>query len=245
MKEEGVTSLARYKFENYVKEIYYDSDTNVALLSGAPFDDPSWWLLSNEQIVKARELINNVAGSRRLLAHSVITPKQPGWMEEVDKAIERLQARFLEVLHDRRSAGARPKFPWRLDDEQLMYPFYEKAVKAGINTLCIHKGLLPPDYEKSFAGVWEYATTWDIRKAAKDWPQMNFVIYHSALRAFLEQPDNELGGVRADRPHPLGDRSRGNPAEIRRHQRLCRARHVLCELGGSAIRSSAPRWSAR
>jgi hypothetical protein len=87
MKEEGVDSLARYKFQNYVKEVYYDSDTNMALLSGAPFDDPSWWLLSNEQIVKARELINDFAGSRRLLAHSVITPKQPGWMEEVDKAI--------------------------------------------------------------------------------------------------------------------------------------------------------------
>ena len=42
MKEEGVTSLARYKFQNYVKEIYYDSDTSLALLSGAPFDDPSW-----------------------------------------------------------------------------------------------------------------------------------------------------------------------------------------------------------
>jgi len=41
MKEEGVSSLARYKFQNYVKEIYYDSDTNLALLSGAPFDDPS------------------------------------------------------------------------------------------------------------------------------------------------------------------------------------------------------------
>jgi len=27
-----------------------------------------------------------------------------------------------------------------------MYPFYDKAVKAGITTLCIHKGLLPPDY---------------------------------------------------------------------------------------------------
>src|SRR5262249_30321312 len=57
MKEEGVSSLARYKFQNYVKEIYYDSDTSLALLSGAPFDDPSWWLLSNEQIVKAREII--------------------------------------------------------------------------------------------------------------------------------------------------------------------------------------------
>jgi len=97
MKEEGVSSLGRYKFQNYVKEIFYDSDTSLALLSGAPFDDPSWWLLSNEQIVKAREIINDFAGSRRLLAHSVITPKQPGWMEEVDKAI-------VEVLYDRRSA---------------------------------------------------------------------------------------------------------------------------------------------
>ena len=106
MKEEGVSSLARYKFQNYVKEIYYDSDTNMALLSGAPFDDPSWWLLSNEQIVKSRELIDDFAGSRRLLAHSVITPKQPGWMEKSDKAIEVYNQKFLEVLYDRRSACA-------------------------------------------------------------------------------------------------------------------------------------------
>ena len=62
-----------------------------------------------------------------------------------------------------------------------MYPFYEKAVKSGINTICIHKGLLPADYQKSWAGVWEYNSVWDVGKAAKDWPQMNFVIYHSAL----------------------------------------------------------------
>jgi len=36
-----------------VKEIYYDSDTSLALLSGAPFDDPSWWFLSNQQIAQA------------------------------------------------------------------------------------------------------------------------------------------------------------------------------------------------
>jgi predicted TIM-barrel fold metal-dependent hydrolase len=81
------------------------------------------------------------------------------------------------------------KFPWRLDDEALMYPFYDKAVKAGITTICIHKGLLPPDYEKSYAGVWKYATAEDIGKAAKDWPQMNFVMYHACLRPAFEQPD--------------------------------------------------------
>jgi predicted TIM-barrel fold metal-dependent hydrolase len=187
MKEEGL-SLARYKFQNYVKEIYYDSDTNLALLSGAPFDDPSWWLLSNEQIVKAREMINDFAGLRRLLAHTVITPKQPGWMDEVDKAI----AVYKPDSWKSYTIGdplAPSKYPWRLDDEAVMYPFYEKSLKAGISMICIHKGLLPPDYEKSFAGVWEYATAWDIGKVAKDWPQMNFVIYHSALRPFLELPE--------------------------------------------------------
>ena len=188
MKDEGVSSLARYKFQNYVKEIYYDSDTSLALLSGAPFDDPTWWFLSNEQIAKTRELINGFAGSRRLLAHSLITPKQPGWMDEVDKAIAVHKPESWKgyTIGDPLNPS---KFPWRLDDEKLMYPFYDKAVKSGINTICIHKGLLPPDYEKSYAGVWEYATAADIGKAAKDWPRMNFVIYHSALRPAFELPD--------------------------------------------------------
>jgi hypothetical protein len=118
----------------------------------------------------------------------VITPAQPGWMDEVDKAISTYKPDSWKSY----TIGdplAPSKFPWRLDDEKLMYPFYEKAVKSGITTICIHKGLLPPDYEKSFAGVWQYATVDDVGKAAKDWPQMNFVIYHSALRPFLELPD--------------------------------------------------------
>src|ERR1044071_6375463 len=188
MKAEGVASLARYKFQNYVKEVFYDSDTSLALLSGAPFDDPTWWFLSNAQMAEARALINGFAGSRRLLAHSLITPGQAGWMDEVDKAIAVHKPDSWKgyTIGDPLNPS---KFPWRLDDEKLVYPFYEKAVKAGITTICIHKGLLPPDYEKSYAGVWEYATAWDIGKAAKDWPQMTFVVYHSALRAFLELPD--------------------------------------------------------
>ncbi|PYM12533.1 MAG: amidohydrolase, partial [Candidatus Rokuibacteriota bacterium] len=83
----GENTLARYKFDNYVKEIFVDSDTKVALLSGAPFDDPTWELLTNDQIAMARAAINTIAGSRRLLAHSVFTPKRAGWMDEVDRCI--------------------------------------------------------------------------------------------------------------------------------------------------------------
>ena len=91
------------------------------------------------------------------------------------------------------------RYPWRLDDEALMYPFYEKAVRAGIATVCIHKGLLPKDYETSIpGGAWRYAGVEDLPKGAKDWPQISFVIYHAALRAFLEDPGDELARFERD-----------------------------------------------
>jgi hypothetical protein len=189
----GENTLARFKFENYVKEIFADSDTKIAILSGAPFDDPTWNLLTNDQIAAARAAINRIAGSRRLLGHAVFTPKRPGWMDEVDRAIAMVKPDSWKgyTIGD-------PLFPsklgsyWWLDDQKLMYPFYEKITKAGITTVCIHKGILPADYEKSWPGVWEYATVKDLGRAAKDWPQISFVIYHAALRAFLEAPDAAL-----------------------------------------------------
>ncbi len=191
MLEEIDLTLARFKFENFVKEIFLDSETNIALLSGAPFDDPEWWLLTNDQMARARQVINAVAQSKRLLCHSVFTPGQPGWMEEVDRCITEIRPDSWKgyTIGDPLSPS---RYPWRLDDEELVYPFYEKIIKAGIKTVCIHKGLLPRDYEEAFASVWQHATVDDVSKAARDWPQINFVIYHSALRPFLETPDRAL-----------------------------------------------------
>ena len=51
MKNDAVgLGVNRYKFDNFLKEVYFDSDTRVGLLSGAPFDDPNNWFLSNDQI---------------------------------------------------------------------------------------------------------------------------------------------------------------------------------------------------
>jgi predicted TIM-barrel fold metal-dependent hydrolase len=194
LKDSYGLSLDRYKFDNFLKEIYLDSDTKVALLSGAPFDNPAAWFLSNDQIRTAQQTVNSIAGSKRLLFHSLFTPRQPGWLEEVDRCIAEVKPNSWKgyTIGDPLQPQT-TKYPWRLDDEQVVYPFYQKAVKAGITTVCIHKGLLPKDYETSIAGgAWKYANVDDLPKAAKDWPQINFVIYHSALRAFLEPPDSEL-----------------------------------------------------
>ena len=189
-----VDDIAIYKFENYVREVYLNSDTKIALLSGAPFDDKTWEFLTNDSIRAAVDMVNSIAGSsaRRMLGHAVVTPGQDGWLDQVDYAIENLHPDSWKMytIGDPLSAGT--KYPWRLDDEELVYPFYEKAMKAGINTICIHKGLMPADYEKSWEGVWKYNSVWDVGKAAKDWPDMNFVIYHGGFRGFLETPDAML-----------------------------------------------------
>ncbi len=191
-------TLAYYKFDNYMRQMFVNSDTKIALLSGAPFDDPSWNFMSNDAIVDTVAMVNKLAGTRRMLGHHVITPGQAGWMEAVDEAIEkgaRMDGWKAYTIGDPLSAST--QHPYRLDDEELMYPFYEKALKAGKRNIAIHKGLMPADYETSWAGKWQYNTPWDIAKAAKDWPEMNFIIYHSGMRPFLEDPTAMLESFEA------------------------------------------------
>jgi hypothetical protein len=79
---------------------------------------------------------------------------------------------------------------WRLDDEAVAYPTYAKIweyarkdrgrllkEKPGFLNICVHKGLStagPDDPTLGFPS--------DIPKAASDWPQFNFIIYHSCIK---------------------------------------------------------------
>ncbi len=171
------------KFANYVKEIFMDSDTKVALLSNSPSDVPEDWFIPQDQVFKTRETVNKQAGTRRMLAHFTITPGQPGWLDKVDAAIERYAPDSWkgytvgDNTHKELAAN-----PWHADDEKLMYPFYEKIAKTGIRNVCIHKGLFAPAVAKQFPRLLPYADVSDIGRAAKDWPQLNFLVYHAGYR---------------------------------------------------------------
>ena len=176
-------TIADIQFGTFVKEIYLDSDTTVALLTNAPSDAPEDWLLPQEQVFKARDQVNRDAGSQRLLAHFTITPGQPGWLEAVDQAIEVYKPdgwKGYTIGDVLLAHGGR--YAYRLDDEQLMYPFYAKAVKSGIKTVCIHKGLFPLFAERRLPRLAAFASVQDVGKAAQDWPQLNFAIYHAGFR---------------------------------------------------------------
>ena len=171
------------KFNNYFKEIFLDSDTKVALLSGSPSEIPEDWFLPNDAIVDARKKINDKLGARRMLAHSMFTPGYPGWMDEVDRAISQLKPDSFKgyTIGDNTNKKL-SKHPWRMDDEKLVYPFYEKCAKAGLVNICVHKGLFSPALEQQFPHLLPYCDVRDLGKAAKDWPGLNFIIYHGAYR---------------------------------------------------------------
>jgi len=176
-------SLDDLKFANYIKEIFLDSDTKVACISGAPSDVPADWFLTNEMKAEARAKVNQEAGTRRMLSHAIFTPGQPGWLEQVDRVIADLKPDSFKgyTIGDNTNKHL-SKYPWRMDDEKVVYPFYERCQNAGIVNICVHKGLFPPSIEQKFPHLLAHSDVRDVGKAAKDWPQLNFIIYHSAYR---------------------------------------------------------------
>ncbi len=185
----GKFSFEQIQFAHFLRFIFLDSDTKVALLSGAPSEGSP--MLTNDQMAAARTAVNAIVGERRLLTHAVLGPGHDGWLDEID--------RVNEVLKPDGWKGytvGEPFSPcekrYRLDDEALMYPAYERMVRAGVRNVCIHKGLLPANADEVMPGAEPFARVDDVGKAARDWPQLNFVIYHAAYRTIPQPTEAEL-----------------------------------------------------
>lgn len=190
-------TLEDLKFANYFKEIYLDSDTQVALISGSGSEEPRDWFLTNEMKAQARQDVNSKAGTRRMFSHAIFMPGTPGWLDKVDADLEQLKPDSFKgyTVGDNTNKHL-ARHPWHLDDEKLLYPFYEKLVKAArtrpsLANVCVHKGLFPASVTNNFPHLLSYADVRDVARAAKDWPQLNFIVYHSGYRAGPTTPNWE------------------------------------------------------
>jgi predicted TIM-barrel fold metal-dependent hydrolase len=164
---------------NYTKEIFFDSDTVMALISGAVIGRPEHFALPVEDMVATRNLLNEMAGSQRMLSHGLGDPTMPDALENAE-----WQAKELKIDGWKFYTG-NPVSPWRLDDEKIAYPFLEKAQELGVKNISLHKGLplpgkVPPGKPKGW-----YWMPDDVLHAAKDFPDLNFIVYHSAMHQMV------------------------------------------------------------
>jgi hypothetical protein len=175
-------TLDDLKYPNWFKEIYLDSDTKVALISGSPSEEPRDWFLTNDMKLDARTKVNNAAGSRRCLSHAIFTPAiRAGWTRST--APSRRSSPIRGRATRRRQHQQEPGDPsWRMDDEKLVYPFYEKLLKAGYDIVCVHKGLYPPSVAERFPISRPMPASTMSARPPRTGPNIRFVIYHSAFR---------------------------------------------------------------
>jgi predicted TIM-barrel fold metal-dependent hydrolase len=189
-------SMKAVQFANYHKEIYFDSDTKIALISSAPGAATPFMPLNNQQMAEARAKVNAEAGSRRMLSHAIFAPGAPGWEEDLDAAIALKPDSWKGYTIGSTGLDTKGRvsklWPWRMDGEEA-YKAYEKMAKSGITTVCVHKGLFPPSMERKFPHLRGYVDVSDVGQAAKDWPQLNFVVYHAGYRH-----TDEPSGARTD-----------------------------------------------
>jgi predicted TIM-barrel fold metal-dependent hydrolase len=168
--EEALDMLNR---AHYVKELFGDSDTVMAIISGVPSREWDKNPLPPDQMVATRKYVNDLAGSQRVLSHGLLRPNLG------EKEFEEMERQVKELKIDawKMYTGAEiGEKAWFMDDEKVAYPFWEKTKKLGVKNLCVHKGLpLGAFNEKA-------CTPLDLEKAAKDWPDLNFIVYHSGYR---------------------------------------------------------------
>jgi predicted TIM-barrel fold metal-dependent hydrolase len=162
-------------WRNFLKEVFLDSETTVGLISTPPGPYPQEAVVPPKEMVHIRDEINRVAGSQRMLAHGLATPQ----LGQTDLDFMTMQAETLKIDAWKCYTGSCPvgfEHGWWMDDEKIAYPMLERARKLKIPRVCVHKGL-------PLGPVPEYNHPRDLIKAAKDFPDIQFLVYHSGLRS--------------------------------------------------------------
>ncbi|HEY1340609.1 MAG TPA: amidohydrolase family protein [Bryobacteraceae bacterium] len=197
-----------YSFRQFVKEIFFDSDTDMIVISGVPGREnqrdaqgkvlegrargggilPSWLM------AQSRDQINELAKSRRAYSQGNLAPNHY-WNKETDSPdktaiIEQMdrelnQYKIASWKWYCHTDPGRSGHGFQCDDENAQW-FMEESKKRGMKIFSVHKGY---SYQSRILG--HLANPKDVEKAALNNPDITFIIYHSALQHGPNEPDWE------------------------------------------------------
>jgi hypothetical protein len=159
----------------YFHDMFLASDTTVALLSDVPNsgddDAPLPWSAKRESRRLAAALTGS--GAPRVLLHDVIAPNFGPLAARLDGMAA--TAATGEVASFKVYTAWGPGGQgWALDDPALGPPVIEQARRLGVRVLCAHKGLPLFGFDAAHNGPA------DLVAVARQYPDMQFVVYHSA-----------------------------------------------------------------
>ena len=197
-----------YSFKNFVKEMFYDSETSMVVISGVPTREinkgpdgkvlegkartPTGGILPSWLMSQSKKELNTIAGSQRALCQGNLAPNHY-WNKAENKADK---AATIEQMERELQTYGIDSWKWychtdpgqsgggfQLDDDNAAW-FYEESRKRGMKLISVHKGY---SYQSRTLG--HLANPKDVEKAALNNPDFNFVVYHSAIQHGPNEPD--------------------------------------------------------
>ena len=171
----------------FLKDIFLDSDTHLGVLSALWGTEDINAILPDEMAL-TRERIAAMEGAPRLRIHGHVQPVGQPMDETRDK---------MRGLAERWKIDAWKLYPvwgpdgkgYRLDEGQGA-EVIAHALELGPRLVAAHKGL-------PLAGIEGYADALDVGRAAKQFPQGTFLVYHSGIHPAKKEgpydPDATIG----------------------------------------------------
>jgi len=164
-----LSHLACLTPEEFIKDVFMDSDTDMMVLSFVPSRRDAQ-PLTIESADAVRRIVDRMEGTHRLLIHGRVNPNQPGDVEDMEELKERWGVAAWKTYTQ---WGPDGKGFFLSDDPGI--GFIEKARSLGVKVICVHKGL--PFGKNSY----EHSQCSDIGVVAKRFPDVSFLIYHSGF----------------------------------------------------------------
>ena len=132
--------------EEFVKDVFLDSDTDMMVLSFVPSTKETE-PLTIEEADATRQIVEELEGHQRLSCTGRVNPNQNGDLEFMDELKERWDVCGWKT-YTQFGPGGKGFF---LSDEDTGIPFIEKARDLGVKIICVHKGVPfgPHSYEHS------------------------------------------------------------------------------------------------
>ncbi|CAG0992115.1 hypothetical protein BURK1_02326 [Burkholderiales bacterium] len=167
----GTAHLACVGPEQFVRDVFLDSDTDLVVLSFVPSTrerEP----LKIEEAAATAAIVERMEGMHRVLLHGRVNPNQPGDLDAMALLAERWRVSAWKTYTQWGPDGK----GFFLDDDTGSR-LCENARRLGVRTIAVHKGL--PFGRESY----EHSTCVDVGRAARRYPDLRFLVYHSGYVA--------------------------------------------------------------
>ena len=176
----GLDGITAYDVTRYLRCVFAESETAVAVLTSAPGLGPDR-MLFNRELAGMRALVERFAGGTgsRLLNHAVVHPDIAGGLDEMERDADRFRPVGWKVYTLGQTTPGSPG--WWLDDG-IGRPFLERARRLGVPRVCVHKGI---------SNLIDTGSPRDVGPAARDFPDLDVLVYHSGYELPVGEASEE------------------------------------------------------